>query len=202
MGSDIDRPEILVHPRIRQQLGTTPSGNCSATLPPATARRVTARGERVPKHEPRHPGRWGVLLLLTMAAVRAHRPPILAPASLARRLAAIRKVHELNGYRGLDNPGRHPDVQRAWAGIRRQRTWTQQQAPEAGADQVRAMVAACPLDHFIGVRDRALLLLHYVLVTAARSWPPSTWSISCSSTRAWWRSCGGARPTRNAATST
>jgi integrase len=57
-------------------------------------------------------------------------------------------------------------VQRAWAGIRRQRTWTQQPAPEAGADQVRAMVAACPLDHFIGVRDRALLLLlHYVLGT-------------------------------------
>lgn len=96
-------------------------------------------------------------------AVRAHRPPVLAPASLARRLAAIRKVHELNGYRGLDNPGRHPDVQRAWAGIRRQRTWTQQPAPEAGADQVRAMVAACPPNRYIGVRDRALLLLHYVL---------------------------------------
>jgi site-specific recombinase XerC len=27
------------------------------------------------------------------------------------------------------------------------------------------MVAACPLDRFIGVRDRALLLLHYVLAT-------------------------------------
>jgi site-specific recombinase XerD len=98
-------------------------------------------------------------------AARAHRPPVLAPASLARRLAAIRKLHDRNGYRGVANPGRHPDVQRAWAGIRRQRTWTQQQAPEAGADQVRAMVAACPLDRFIGVRDRALLLLHYVLGT-------------------------------------
>jgi site-specific recombinase XerD len=98
-------------------------------------------------------------------AARAHRPPVLAPASLARRLAAIRKLHDRNGYRGVANPGRHPDVQRAWAGIRRQRTWIQQQAPEAGADQVRAMVAACPLDRFIGVRDRALLLLHYVLAT-------------------------------------
>jgi hypothetical protein len=99
-------------------------------------------------------------VLAAYLAVRAHHPPVLAPASLARPLAAIRKVHELNGYRGQANPGRHPDVQRAWAGIRRQRTWTQQQAPEAGADQVRAMVAACPLDRFIGVRDRALLLLH------------------------------------------
>jgi hypothetical protein len=98
-------------------------------------------------------------------AVRADRPPVLALAILARRLAAIRKVHDRNGYRGLASPGRHPDVQRAWAGIRRQRTWIQQHAPEAGADQVRAMVAACPLDRFIGVRDRALLLLHYVLAT-------------------------------------
>jgi hypothetical protein len=49
-------------------------------------------------------------VIATYLAVRAHRPPVLAPASLARRLAAIRKVHELNGYRGLANPGRHPDV--------------------------------------------------------------------------------------------
>jgi site-specific recombinase XerC len=27
------------------------------------------------------------------------------------------------------------------------------------------MVTACPLDRFIGVRDRTLLLLHYVLAT-------------------------------------
>ena len=98
-------------------------------------------------------------------AVRADRPPVLALATLARRLAAIRKVHYRNGYRDLANPGRRPDVQRAWAGIRRQRTWTQQHAPEAGADQVRAMVTACPLDRFISVRDRTLLLLHYVLAT-------------------------------------
>lgn len=98
-------------------------------------------------------------------AIRAHREPRLSVASLARRLAAIRKLHDLNGYRGQANPGRHPDVQRAWAGIRRQRTWSQQQAPEAGADQVRAMVAACALDRYIGLRDRALLLLHYVLGT-------------------------------------
>jgi site-specific recombinase XerC len=98
-------------------------------------------------------------------AIRAFREPRLSLASLARRLAAIRKLHDLNGYRGQANPGRQPDVQRAWAGIRRQRTWTQQQVPEAGADQVRAMVAACPLDRYIGLRDRALLLLHYVLGT-------------------------------------
>ena len=61
-------------------------------------------------------------------AVRTHREPRLSVASLARRLAAIRKVHDLNGYRGQANPGRHPGVHRAWAGTRRQRTWTQQQA--------------------------------------------------------------------------
>ena len=98
-------------------------------------------------------------------AIRAHREPRLSLASLARRLAAIRKLHDLNGYRGQANPGRHPDLERAWAGIRRQRTWAQQQVSEAGADQVRVMVAACPLDRYIGLRDRALLLLHYVLGT-------------------------------------
>jgi integrase len=98
-------------------------------------------------------------------SVRAHHEPRLKLASLARRLAAIRKVHDLNGYPKLDNPGRHPDVLRAWAGIRRERTWSQQQAAEAATEQVRAMAAACPQDRFIGVRDRALLLLHYVLGT-------------------------------------
>ena len=34
-------------------------------------------------------------------AVRADRTPVLALATLARRLAAIRKVHDRNGYRGL-----------------------------------------------------------------------------------------------------
>jgi site-specific recombinase XerD len=98
-------------------------------------------------------------------SVRAHREPKLKLASLARRLAAIRKVHELNGYQGLDNPGRHPDVLRAWRGIRRDLTWSQQQAAEASTEEVRAMAAMCPPNRFIGVRDRAMLLLHYVLGT-------------------------------------
>ncbi len=98
-------------------------------------------------------------------SVRAHREPRLKLASLARRLAAIRKVHELSGHRGPENPGWHPDVLRAWHGIRRERTWSQRQAAEASTEQVRVMAAACSPHHFIGVRDRALLLLHYVLAT-------------------------------------
>ncbi len=98
-------------------------------------------------------------------SVRAHREPKLKPASLARRLAAIRKVHELNGHQGPDNPGRHPDVLRAWQGIRRDLAWSQQQAAEASTKEVRAMAATCPPNRFIGVRDRAMLLLHYVLAT-------------------------------------
>ena len=41
-------------------------------------------------------------------AIRGHREPRLSVASLARQLAAICKLHDLNGYRGQGNPGRHP----------------------------------------------------------------------------------------------
>jgi len=88
-------------------------------------------------------------------------------ATLTRRLSAIRKVHELNGYAGLDNPGRHHDLWQLRRSLRRQLAWPKQQADPATAAEIRRMVQACPPQLFIGLRDRAMLLLGYVSLTAS-----------------------------------
>jgi hypothetical protein len=93
--------------------------------------------------------------------------PAPSLATLTRRLAAIRKVHELNGYAGFDNPGRHHDLRQLRRSLRRQLAWPKQQANPATAADVRRMVQACPPQLFIGLRDRAMLLLGYVSLTAS-----------------------------------
>jgi integrase len=97
------------------------------------------------------------------ACARLRPAPRLA--TLARRLAAIRTLHQATGHVGLDNPGQHPDLLRVWRGIRRERTWSQRQAAPAATAEVRRMVQACPPHLYIGVRDRAMLLLGYALLT-------------------------------------
>jgi hypothetical protein len=88
-------------------------------------------------------------------------------ATLMRRLSAICKVHELNGYAGVDNPGRHRDLWPLRRDLRRQLAWPKQQAGPTTAADIRRMVKACPPQRFIGLRDRAMLLLGYVLLTAS-----------------------------------
>jgi hypothetical protein len=84
-----------------------------------------------------------------------------------RRLSAICKVHELNGYAGVDNPGRHRDLWPLRRDLRRQLAWPKQQTGPTTAADIRRMVQACPPQRFIGLRDRAMLLLGYVLLTAS-----------------------------------
>jgi hypothetical protein len=93
--------------------------------------------------------------------------PAPSLATLTRRLAAIRKVHELNGYPGFDNPGRHHDLRQLRRSLRRQLAWPKQQADPATAADIRRMIQACPPQLFIGLRDRAMLLLGYVSLTAS-----------------------------------
>jgi integrase len=88
-------------------------------------------------------------------------------ATLMRRLSAICKVHELNGYAGVDNPGRHRDLWPLRRDLRRQLAWPKQQTGPTTAADIRRMVQACPPQRFIGLRDRAMLLLGYVLLTAS-----------------------------------
>jgi hypothetical protein len=97
----------------------------------------------------------------------AQLQPAPSLATLTRRLAAICKVHELNGYPGFDNPGRHHDLRQLRRSLRRQLAWPKQQANPATAADVRRMVHACPPQLFIGLRDRAMLLLGYVSLTAS-----------------------------------
>jgi hypothetical protein len=88
-------------------------------------------------------------------------------ATLMRRLSAICKVHELNGYAGFDNPGRHRDLWPLRRSLRRQLARPKQQTGPTTAADIRRMVQACPPQRFIGLRDRAMLLLGYVLLTAS-----------------------------------
>jgi len=118
------------------------------------------RHHEVPLPLPLPPAVLGAYL---SACARLRPPPALA--TLARRLAAMRKLHELNGFKGLDNPGQHPDLLRVWQGIRNQLTWSQEQAAPAATAEIRRMVEACPDHLYIGVRDKALLLLGYALLT-------------------------------------
>jgi hypothetical protein len=101
--------------------------------------------------------------LLACAQLR----PAPSWATLKRRLYAIRKVHELNGYAGFDNPSRHHDLWPLRRSLRRQLAWPKQQVHPATAADIRRMVQACLPQLFMGLRDRAMLLLGYVLLTAS-----------------------------------
>jgi integrase len=96
-----------------------------------------------------------------------NRRPAPSFATLMRRLSAICKVHELNGYAGFDNPGRHRDLWPLRRSLRCQLARPKQQTGPTTAADIRRMVQACPPQRFIGLRDQAMLLLGYVLLTAS-----------------------------------
>lgn len=79
------------------------------------------------------------------------------PATLMRRLAAIRHLHQESG---LATPTDAEHVKSTMAGIRRTTGTAQRQVAPATHDKVRAMLEACGED-LRGKRDRALLALGF-----------------------------------------
>jgi site-specific recombinase XerD len=79
------------------------------------------------------------------------------PATLARRLAAIRHLHREAGH---STPTDSELVKAALAGIKRTEGTAQRQVAPATADKVRAMLEACGGD-LRGLRDRAVLALGF-----------------------------------------
>jgi integrase len=85
----------------------------------------------------------------------------LTLATVERRLAAIRTIHEAAGIERPDNPGYAPEVLRALWSLRRRAPIYRVQAAPLTIEQLRMMAVACPQHLLIGVRDLALLLLGY-----------------------------------------
>jgi integrase len=82
----------------------------------------------------------------------------LKTSTLQRRMAAIGAYHTAN-Y--LPNPCKSPEVQATWHGIRRELGWSRNRAAPATTSVLRQLVDTCDTDRFIGLRDRAMLLLGF-----------------------------------------
>jgi site-specific recombinase XerD len=85
-----------------------------------------------------------------------------AAATLARRLVAIRKAHELKGH---ESPTRSAKVRTVHSGIRRTIGTAQEGKAPAVTEDVREMLRKTPRT-LLGTRDRALILLGFA--TACR----------------------------------
>jgi len=81
----------------------------------------------------------------------------IKPATLIRRLAAIRMKHEANGH---VNPAQHKGVKAVMKGIKRTMGTAQDKKAPATAERITSMILHCP-DTITGKRDRALLLLGF-----------------------------------------
>ena len=92
---------------------------------------------------------------------RVEGRPKLTLATIERRLAAVRTIHEAAGIERPDNPGYAPGVLRALWSLRRQVPAHREQAAPVTIRELRAMAQACPQDRLVGVRDLAVLLLGY-----------------------------------------
>jgi integrase len=79
-------------------------------------------------------------------------------ATLQRRLAAIGAYH---GASRQPNPAKAAEVQTTWHGIRREHEWTQDRAAPAVTAVLRQLLATCDPRRYIGLRDRALLLIGF-----------------------------------------
>jgi integrase len=79
-------------------------------------------------------------------------------ATLRRRLAAIGAYHRAERH---PNPARSAEVQTTWHGIRRERDWTQDSAAPAVTPVLRRLLASCDPERYIGLRDRAILLIGF-----------------------------------------
>jgi site-specific recombinase XerC len=79
-------------------------------------------------------------------------------ATLQRRLAAIGAYHTASRH---PNPVRDPAVQATWHGIRRQHDGSQDSAAPAVTAVLRRLLATCDPQRYIGLRDRAMLLIGF-----------------------------------------
>ena len=82
----------------------------------------------------------------------------LKTSTLQRRMAAIGAYHDASYH---PNPCRSPEVQATWRGIRRQLGWSQDRAAPAVTAVLRQLVETCDPERYIGLRDRAMLLLGF-----------------------------------------
>lgn len=81
----------------------------------------------------------------------------IKPATLARRLAAIRMMHETVGF---TTPTQHKAVKTVLRGIKREKGIAQSKKAPATAEKIESMISHCP-NTLIGLRDKALLLLGF-----------------------------------------
>lgn len=82
----------------------------------------------------------------------------IKPATLIRRLAAIRMAHEMIGHL---SPTEHKGVKAVLKGIKREKGVAQRKKAPATAERIESMVAHCDANTLIGLRDKALLLLGF-----------------------------------------
>jgi site-specific recombinase XerD len=80
------------------------------------------------------------------------------PSTLARRVAAIRYAHRLDGH---EPPTSAEAVRATLRGIRRTKGTAPAQKTPATADRITDMLKTVPTDTLRGLRDRALLLLGF-----------------------------------------
>ena len=81
----------------------------------------------------------------------------IKPATLTRRLAAIRMAHEAKGYA---TPTQDKGVKAVFKGIKRDKGVAQDKKAPITAERLAAMITHCP-DTLIGLRDKALLLIGF-----------------------------------------
>jgi len=81
----------------------------------------------------------------------------IAPATLVRRLAAIRLRHSSSE---LESPTKHHLVRRIMQGIRRKSNHVIKKKSAATVDRIEQLISFCPGD-ITGLRDKALLLLGF-----------------------------------------
>jgi len=81
----------------------------------------------------------------------------IKPATLVRRLAAIRMAHEAKGYA---TPTQHKAVKAVLKGIKREKGTAPRKKAPATAERIENMVAHCS-ETVTGLRDKALLLLGF-----------------------------------------
>lgn len=96
-----------------------------------------------------------------IALYLADRASSLVPQTLTRRLTSITLAHRAAGFTGISPAStKQLVVGKVLRGIRRSKEVAQHGKDPLLADQMRALVRACPED-LQGVRDRALLLVGF-----------------------------------------
>jgi integrase len=82
----------------------------------------------------------------------------LRPSTIGRRASGIGHVHRQHGF---EPPTNAEAVKAVLRGIRRELGTARQTKTPATHDLITRMIAACPTDKLIGIRDRALLALGF-----------------------------------------